>query len=94
MSDKLIIEIEKNDFHKHFNQEEVLKHKIVFSAALILKNLENEILKEYNNKSSFSLVHLIGYDTLGNADCLFRLIKYEETNDARIVTYMYDTTIS
>ena len=92
MNVKLIVR--ENGLSEMFQEEEVHDHKVVFSKDKILKDLEIEVMEEFNS-NNISVTYLIDYDTTRDRHCIFQLMEYKRLEDDNVeITYAFDTTIS
>ena len=92
---KIIITFIDHDLSEQFNGTEILEHKTIYSSTKILKDLEDEIIKNYFNNRVIEEAYLIDYDTTGDRHCIFHLKnKQIAENGDCAVSYEYETTIS
>lgn len=80
---------------KDFSSTEISDRKTIFSKYKIMKDLEDKVIKDLNEKNKVQDVYLIDYDTTGDRHCIFDLLDDKKISDNEYeFLYGYRTTIS
>jgi len=92
---KIIITFIDHNLSGEFNGTEILENKTIYSSTKILKDLEDQIVKNYFYNRAIEKSYSIYYDTTENGYCKFNLKnKQIAENGDCAVSYEYETTMS